>query len=47
MTPLKAAMKLKDWIAGAEATVIPDCGHMMMLEQPEPVKRGLAALLAR
>lgn len=47
MTPLKSAMKLKGWIAGAEARIVDGCGHMMMLEAPEAVKQGLATLLAR
>ena len=31
----------------AETVTIADCGHMMMVEQPAAVRRGLRGLLAR
>lgn len=34
MTPLRFAESLRDQIAGARLEVIPDAGHMVMLEQP-------------
>lgn len=34
MTPLKGSRKLSDQLA-AERVLMPDCGHMMMAEQPE------------
>lgn len=46
MTPLKVGLKLKDMIAGAEVTVLDDCGHMMMFEQPRAVLDALGPLLA-
>ncbi|MEQ8346101.1 MAG: alpha/beta hydrolase [Sneathiellaceae bacterium] len=46
MTPPRAARRLLSAIAGAELRTIPDCGHMMMVEQPAAVRAALRALLA-
>ena len=35
MTPAKAAAKLAAAIADARLVVLPDCGHMMMVEKPD------------
>jgi pimeloyl-ACP methyl ester carboxylesterase len=35
MTPPKAGKQLAGAIEGAEVDVLPDCGHMMMVEQPD------------
>jgi len=45
MTPAKVGRKLASLIKGAETTVIPDCGHMMMTEQPNAVMRALKPAL--
>ena len=45
MTPAKVGRKLANLIKGADATVIPDCGHMMMMEQPTAVMRALKPAL--
>jgi pimeloyl-ACP methyl ester carboxylesterase len=34
MTPAKAGQALSALIAGARVTMLPDTGHMMMVEQP-------------
>lgn len=47
MTPVKAARPLVDAIAGAEATVLAESGHMMMAETPHRVREALVGLLAR
>lgn len=43
LTPLRLSQYLADHIASAELTVIPDTGHMVMLEKPERVAAVLAA----
>lgn len=45
MTPAKVGRKLAGMIKGAGTTVIPDCGHMMMTEQPAAVMRALKPAL--
>lgn len=35
MTPARAGKELAAAIPGAEVDVLPDCGHMMMVEQPD------------
>ena len=47
MTPPRAARKLAAALPQAETVTIADCGHMMMVEQPAAVRRGLRGLLAR
>jgi len=46
LTPLKYAHYLRDHIPGATLTVLPQAGHMVMLEQPEAVNRAIEGLLA-
>lgn len=46
MTPLKYSEYLAAHIPGARLEAIPGGGHMVMLEQPEPVARAVAAFLA-
>jgi pimeloyl-ACP methyl ester carboxylesterase len=41
MTPARAGQKLAALIPGAEATVIPAAGHMMMLEKPDETLEAL------
>ncbi|MDF1722246.1 MAG: alpha/beta hydrolase [Minwuia sp.] len=45
MTPAKVGQKLARMVKGAETTVIPECGHMMMSEQPTAVMRALKPAL--
>lgn len=45
MTPPRAAKTLAEAIAGAKTVVLPDCGHMMMIEQPDQVLDALIAHL--
>lgn len=45
MTPAKVGQKLARMIDGAQITVIPDCGHMMMTEQPAAVMQALRPAL--
>ena len=45
MTPAKAGAKLAQMIPGAEAVVIPDCGHMMMTERPDATLDALRAIV--
>ena len=35
MTPARAGAKLAAAIPGAQQTVIPGCGHMMLAEKPD------------
>lgn len=46
MTPAKAARKLAGAFADGQVQVLPDCGHMMMAEQPAMVRAALRSLLA-
>jgi len=45
MTPLKLAETLRDQIGGARLEVIPQAGHMLMLEQPGLVAESLMRFL--
>ena len=46
MTPLKYSQALADGIPNARLQVIPDAGHMLMLEQPAEVASALAGFLS-
>ncbi len=45
MTPARAGRKMAEAIPGATLTVIPGCGHMMMLEKPDETLDALKAVL--
>ncbi len=45
MTPAKQGHRLAEAIPGATVTVIPDVGHMMMLEKPDETLDALRAVL--
>jgi pimeloyl-ACP methyl ester carboxylesterase len=45
MTPARQGRKLAEAIDGATATVIPGCGHMMMLEKPDDTLDALRTVL--
>lgn len=45
MTPARAGRKLAAAIAGAEARVLPGCGHMLMREAPDAVLDALDTVL--
>jgi pimeloyl-ACP methyl ester carboxylesterase len=45
MTPLQYSEFLRDHIAGARLEVIPNAGHMVMLEQPNRVSDLMADFL--
>lgn len=45
MTPLRYSQYLADAIPGARLQLIPDAGHMLMLEQPQAVAMGLESWL--
>jgi pimeloyl-ACP methyl ester carboxylesterase len=45
MTPPRAAKALAEAIAESETIVLPGCGHMMMIEQPDQVLDALIAHL--
>ena len=45
MTPVKAARPLAEAIPGARVTTLPDCGHMLLAEQPDAVLDALISLL--
>ena len=44
MTPPAQAAELINALAQAQVVTLPDCGHMMMSEQPETVHRTLARI---
>jgi pimeloyl-ACP methyl ester carboxylesterase len=46
MTPARHAAKLVETIKGARLVVLPACGHMMMVEQPDATLDALVAFLA-
>lgn len=46
MTPAKAAAKLVEAMPNARLVVLPDCGHMMMVEQPDATLDALIAHIA-
>jgi pimeloyl-ACP methyl ester carboxylesterase len=45
MTPARAAQPLTETLSDSRMTVIPDCGHMMMVEQPDRTLDALKAFL--
>ncbi len=45
LTPEKYSRRLAEAIAGAEIEIIPDTGHMVMLEQPEAVAAAVARFM--
>jgi pimeloyl-ACP methyl ester carboxylesterase len=45
MTPPSAARALVESLPDADVVLIPDCGHMLMSEQPEAVHRALVRAL--
>jgi pimeloyl-ACP methyl ester carboxylesterase len=45
MTPARNAAKLAETIPQAELAVLPECGHMMMVEQPDATLDALVAFL--
>jgi pimeloyl-ACP methyl ester carboxylesterase len=47
MTPLRHAETLAEAIPDAELVVLPDCGHMVMLERPGELAAALLALADR
>jgi pimeloyl-ACP methyl ester carboxylesterase len=47
MTPARQAAKLAEAIRSADLVTLPDCGHMMMVEQPDATLDALSGLLAR
>lgn len=47
MTPVKYAEYLRQHIPAAHLMVIPEAGHMVMLEQPRQVNAAIAEFLAR
>jgi pimeloyl-ACP methyl ester carboxylesterase len=47
MTPARQAAKLALAIKGAKLVTLPDCGHMMMVEQPDATLEALVAFFAR
>jgi pimeloyl-ACP methyl ester carboxylesterase len=46
MAPTRQAAKLAESIKDAQLTILPDCGHMMMVEQPDATLDALVAFLA-
>ena len=46
LTPPKYAHYLRDSIPGASLTIIPNAGHMVMLERPELVNQAIEEFLA-
>ena len=46
MTPARHAAKLVETIKGAQLVLLPACGHMMMVEQPDATLDALVAFLA-
>jgi pimeloyl-ACP methyl ester carboxylesterase len=47
MTPARHAAALAETIKGAQLVVLPACGHMMMVEQPDAALDALLAFLAQ
>ena len=45
MIPLKFSEALRDGISGAQLEIVPEAGHMLMLEQPEAVAKSLEQFL--
>jgi len=47
LTPPAVSQEMADGIAGARLTVVPGCGHLSTLEQPEAVNAALVAWLGQ
>ena len=47
MTPVRYAQHLADQISGAVLKLIPDAGHMVMLEQPQAVAAAMIDFLSQ
>ena len=47
MTPARQAAKLAETIQGAQLVVLPDCGHMMMVERPDATLDALVAFFGK
>lgn len=47
LTPPKYSETMRDRIPGAALTLVPDAGHMVMIERPDAVSDALRALLRR
>lgn len=47
LTPPACSRDIHDRVAGSELRVLPRCGHMLTLEQPEAVNAALLTWLAR
>jgi len=45
MTPVKYARYLHEQIAGSRLVIVPDAGHMVILEQPRTVNEAIAEFL--
>ena len=46
MTPMKLGRKTAAMVSDAEVVTLPDCGHMMMFEQPRALMRAIEPLIA-
>lgn len=46
-SPPPANQEMADAIVGSQLRVIPECGHMSMMERPQAVNEALRALLAK
>lgn len=46
LTPLELSQEIAAGIPGAKLEIVPDCGHLSTMEQPEAVTRALRAWLA-
>ena len=47
LTPVELSQEIAAGIPGARLEIIPDCGHLSTMEQPEAVNRALRAWLAQ
>lgn len=47
MTPVKACQPLIDAVADAQTVILPQAGHMMMIEAPHDARRALMGLVQR
>jgi pimeloyl-ACP methyl ester carboxylesterase len=47
LTPVELAQEMADAIPGAKLEIVPECGHLSTLEQPEAVSRALREWLSR
>jgi len=46
LTPVALSQEIAAGIPGAKLEIVPDCGHLSTMEQPEAVNRALRAWLA-